>query len=83
MANAQTIKAQLLLIYRELANLALTQAGADAEAFFSANTTVTVSLSERSVTINGPLPIVTQLGSIDYVLTLAFSIDTSGLLITF
>ncbi len=83
MANAESIKSELLRIYRALANQALTQAGGDAESFFSQNTTVTVDLATRSVTIAGPLPIVTQLGSIDYDLQLAFTIGSTGTQITF
>lgn len=74
MANAESIKAELLRIYRVLANQALTQAGAEAESFFSRNTTVTVDLAARSATIAGPLPIVTQLGVINYTLQFAFTI---------
>lgn len=82
MANAESIKAELLRIYRVLANLALTQAGREAESFFSTNTSVIVSLADRKATISGPLPIVTQLGTILYSLQLAFTINDSGIQIT-
>lgn len=82
MTNELGIKGELLNIYRVLANNALTQAGSDAEAFFSANTTVEVSLATRTVTINGPLPIVTQLGTINYNLSLAFTVGQTGTQIT-
>jgi phage tail sheath gpL-like len=82
MANAESIKAELLRIYRVLSTLALTQAGREAEGYFSANTTVTVSLAERKATINGPLPIVTQLGTINYSLQLSFTITGTGTTIT-
>ncbi len=82
MANARSIKGELLDIYRVLANNALTQAGNDAEAFFSANTTVEIDLATRTATINGVLPIVTQLGVINYNLALAFTIGQTGTLIT-
>jgi len=82
MANAESIKAELLRIYRVLADLALTQAGREAESFFSTNTTVTVSLAERKATIVGPLPIVTQLGLINYSLQLSFTITGTGTQIT-
>ena len=82
MANAQSIAAELLNIYRVLANQALTQAGPDAEAFFSNNTTVVVSLADRLATINGPLPIVTQLGTINYNLSLSFTVGQTGTQIT-
>lgn len=82
MANAESIKAELLRIYRVLSNLALTQAGREAESYFSQNTTVTVSLAERKVTIVGPLPIVTQLGTINYALSLSFTITGTGTEIT-
>lgn len=82
MANAESIKAELLRIYRVLSNLALTQAGRQAESFFSSNTTVTISLADRKATIDGPLPIVTQLGTINYALQLSFTITGTGTEIT-
>lgn len=82
MTNELGIKGELLNIYRVLANQALVQAGAEAEAYFSANTTVVVSLATRTVTINGPLPIVTQLGTINYNLSLAFTVSQTGTQIT-
>jgi len=82
MANAESIKAVLLKIYRVLSNLALTQAGREAESYFSQNTTVTVSLADRKATIDGPLPIVTQLGTINYALQLSFTITGTGTEIT-
>lgn len=82
MANAESIKAVLLKIYRVLSNLALTQTGREAESYFSQNTTVTVSLADRKATIDGPLPIVTQLGTINYALQLSFTITGTGTEIT-
>lgn len=82
MANAESIKAELLRIYRALSNLALTQAGRQAESYFTQNTTVTVSLAERKATVDGPLPIVTQLGTINYALSLSFTITGTGTTIT-
>lgn len=83
MANAESIKAELLRIYRRLAGEALTQAGTEAESFFSQNTTVTVNLATRSATIAGPLPIVTQFGVATYDLQLAFTVGQTGTQITF
>jgi len=83
MANAESIKSELLRIYRRLADIALTQSGREAESFFSQNTIVTVNLSTRSVTISGPLPIVTQFGVATYDLQLAFTIGSTGTQITF
>lgn len=83
--NPASIKQQLMSIYRFLADLVLVQAGTEAETFFSDNTTVEItggSLSNRGVTINGVLPIVTQLGTIDYNLSLAFTIGQTGTTIT-
>lgn len=82
MANAESIKAELSRIYRVLSNLALTQAGREAESYFNANTTVTISLSERKATVTGPLPIVTQLGTINYALQFSFTVTGSGTEIT-
>lgn len=83
MANAASIKSELLRIYKRLADEALTQAGRAAESYFSTNTTVTVDLSTRSATIAGPLPIVTQLGVATYDLQLAFTVGQTGTQITF
>jgi hypothetical protein len=82
MANAESIKAELIKIYKTLSTLALTQAGSTAEKYFSDNTSVTVSLADRSATITGPLPIVTQLGTINYSLQLSFTITGTGTQIT-
>lgn len=82
MANDRSIKATLLGIYRVLAQLALVQAGSDAEKYFSDNTTVTVDLSQRKATIDGPLAIVTQLGTINYILQFSFTINQTGQQIT-
>lgn len=83
MANAESIKAELLRIYRVLAGQALTQAGDDAEKYFSDNTTVTVSLATGTATITGPLPIVTQLRQLDYALQFSFSVGSTGTQVTF
>lgn len=83
MANAESIKSTLLRIYRTLANQALLQAGREAESYFSANTTVTVNLADRKVDIAGPLPIVTQLGIINYALQFSFTVGQTGTQITF
>ncbi len=84
-ANVHSIKSELMKIYRVLANLVLVQDGNQAEQYFSDNTTVKItggSLSNRGVTINGILPIVTQIGTIDYNMSLAFSLGQDGTLIT-
>lgn len=73
MANAEKIKSFLLRIYKNLSTQALTQAGSDGESYFSQNTTVTIDLANRTVTISSKLPIVTQLGVIDYALQLSFT----------
>jgi phage tail sheath gpL-like len=78
MANDLTIKAELLRIYRVLAGVALVQAGDEAEQFFATNTNVSINLAQRSATIDSLLPIVTQLGTINYVLTLQFTVASTG-----
>lgn len=83
MANAQSIKAKLLEIYRTLSGLALTQAGDAAEKYFSDNTTVTINLATGTATIAGPLPIVTQLRQLDYALQFSFSVGSTGTQVTF
>ena len=75
--NTASIKQKLMSIYRTLSDLVLVQAGSEAESFFSRNTTVEItggSLVNRGVTINGVLPIVTQLGTIDYNIALSFNV---------
>lgn len=83
MANAQSIKAKLLEIYRTLSGQALTQAGDAAEKYFSDNTTVTINLAIGTAAIAGPLPIVTQLRQIDYALQFSFSVGSTGTQVTF
>lgn len=83
MANAASIKAQLLSIYRTLSGQALTQAGDAAEKYFSDNTTVTVNLATGTATIAGPLPIVTQLRQLDYALQFSFTVGSTGTQVTF
>lgn len=80
--NEGSIKEQLMQIYAFLATLVLVQAGSVATAFFADNTSVTIILSGRQVTIEGPLPIVTQIGKIDYNLSLIFNITGNGLELT-
>ncbi len=80
--NAASIKEQLMQIYEFLAELVLVQAGEAATSFFRDNTTVTVSLVDRLVTIVGPLPIVTQIGVINYNLSLSFTTGSTGLQLT-
>ena len=83
MANAESIKTELLRIYRVLSNQSLTQAGREAEGFFTTNTSVLITLATRTVTITGPLPIVTQLGVINYNLQFSFTVGQTGTQITF
>jgi len=80
--NAASIRTKLIAIYKVLADLSLVQAGSDAIKFFSDNTSIEVSLATRSASINGVLPIVTQLGTINYNLALAFTTTQTGTQIT-
>ena len=80
--NAASIKSKLVSIIKVLQDLALVQAGSAATTYFAENTTVTVSLATRTVTITGPLPIVTQIGTINYNLALDFDITSTGTTIT-
>lgn len=83
MANDRSIKAHLLGLYALLANQALVQKGEEAEKFFSDNTTVTIVLAQRKATIDGPLPIVTQLGTINYLLQYTFTVGQAGQQVVF
>ena len=74
-ANAETILAELATIYRTLSEAVLVESGDVAEQYFANNTTITLAKSSRSVTITSLLPIVTQLETINYPLTLSFSIE--------
>ena len=80
--NAASVKEQLMQIYKFLADNVLVQAGNEATSFFRENTSVTVSLVDRLVTIEGPLPIVTQIGTINYNLSLSFTTGSTGLGLT-
>ena len=62
--NEESISAEFAKIYKQLSQLALTVAGAEAEKFFLANLSLTLDLAARKVTASFQLPIVTQLGSI-------------------
>ena len=75
MTNAGDIKAKLLKYYKQLSAVGLVQAGSDAEKNFSQKTVVTVDLAAGSVTIYGPLTIVTAARRFDYSLSLSFSIS--------
>jgi phage tail sheath gpL-like len=80
-ANEGHIRGTLQGIYKFLANKGLTVLGTEAESFFNDNTTITIDLALRKVTITSQLPIVTQIGRINYSLQLAFQTGT-GLTIT-
>lgn len=83
MANAASIKAEVLRIYRILADQALVQAGPEAEGAFSRDTVVSIDIDDRLATITGPLFIVTQLGTINYSLQLSFDVGQQGTQVTF
>ncbi len=72
-ANAESIKTEVLRIYKFLTTLALTRAGPEAEGLFGRETIVSAVLATRTADINGPLPIVSQLGNINYDLQLNFN----------
>lgn len=82
-ANEQTVRAELSNIYRTLSNIVLVEAGDEAERFFNQNTTVSINKASRSVTITSLLPIITQLETINYPLTLTFTIEATGTQIGF
>lgn len=74
MANAESIKAYVMSLYRQLAVIVLVRAGIINERYVSQNLTVTVSLIDGKVTILGPLPIVTQFREAIWSLQLNFSL---------
>jgi phage tail sheath gpL-like len=75
-ANAASIEAKLLSIYKTLSLAGLVQAGREAEKYFTKGTVVTIDMALGKATVYGPLPIVTQLRRINY--TLQFSFDITG-----
>lgn len=82
-ANAESIAGTCKDIYSQLAALALTQSGREAEAAFAASLSVTINLATGTATITSDLPIVTQLRQINYNLVLDFDITSTGTQITF
>ena len=82
-ATEDTIRAELGSIYRTLGNIVLVESGSDAERFFGGNTTVTINKASRLVTITSLLPIITQLATINYPLSLTFTISSTGTQIGF
>lgn len=81
--NENSIRADLLDTYKVLADAVLVQAGQAAVKYFSDNTTIAIDLATGTVTINGPLPIVTQLREVNNNLVLDFDITSTGTTITF
>ena len=74
MANQASITAEMLGLYRSLANLVLLQAGKAAEQKFLNNLVVTLNMATGTVTESGILTIVTQLRTINQTFQLAFTI---------
>jgi phage tail sheath gpL-like len=73
MDNAASIKAHYLSVYRRLAENALVEAGSTAERYVAENTTVEINKASRAVSVYSVLPLVTQIGSIDYTLQFVFN----------
>lgn len=74
--NQTQLEGRALALYRTLSgpDFTLVQAGSAAEQFFFANLTITVDISEGSVTLSGQLPIVTQFREATITFQLSFSI---------
>ena len=81
--NAANIKQKCVEINQILAGLTLTQLGAEAEAFFSDNLTVTTDLATGTATITGKIAIVTQLRTINFPLSISFTVGSQEQQITF
>lgn len=75
MSNTGSVKSECERVYKQLSVLALTQAGSQAEAYFSSNLSVTLDLSTGVYTISSPLPIVVQARAFIYSLRFSFSIS--------
>lgn len=75
MSNTGSVEAECKRIYKQLSELALTQAGSAAEVYFSSNLSVTLDISTGVYTISSPLPIVVQARAFIYSLQFSFSIS--------
>ena len=75
MANGPLIESYVMSLYQDLADLALVQAGEEAEQFVKDNLTVTLDLEEGSVTISMIAPIVTQLRTIYQTIQVGFTTE--------
>lgn len=73
MANADSIKAYMVALYNDLAEIALVQEGEQAIKYFKQNLTVTLDMEEGQVFANMNVPVVVQLRTILANIRIAFS----------
>jgi hypothetical protein len=70
--NAQSIEALFMKYYGRLADWALVQGGSEIFAQVSKATVVTLDLAKRTASIQSDLPIVTQLGTVNWTINMVF-----------
>ncbi|WP_434779272.1 hypothetical protein [Neisseria sp. Ec49-e6-T10] len=73
MVNEQMVREWNLIVYRELADLALVTSGADAEKAFLRLLTITFSPQNQQITQTGTYEMVTHVGRIDYTIKTVFN----------
>jgi hypothetical protein len=73
MANAHIIQGALMGYYKDLVEFTLLVGGEEARKRFLDNLVITIDLAESKVTIAMTVEIVTQLGTIDVTMQIAFS----------
>jgi len=75
MANGPLIESYAMGLYKDLADLALVQAGEDAEQYVKDNMTITLDLEDGSVLLTQIVPIVTQLRTIYQTIQVGFTTE--------
>jgi len=75
MANGPLIESYAIGLYKDLADLALVQAGEDAEQYVKDNMTITLDLEDGSVLLTQIVPIVTQLRTIYQTIQVGFTTE--------
>jgi len=73
--NPASLEALVLKYYGQLANATLTQAGATIASKVSEKTVVELSLADRLVNVFTEFPIVTQLGTMNMIITQVFTVE--------
>jgi phage tail sheath gpL-like len=75
MADESSIRAFILLLYQELAQIAITVEGNEARTFFDKHLSVVIAAGKRQAKINARVPMMSQLGAIEG--SLEYSFETA------